>query len=63
MIKREIAQDFLQKKEQKDIQKQRLVKVMQLEGNAQLLGRLLLNDVETVKDKQDYGWHNFRRKA
>ncbi len=34
MIKREIAQDFLQKKEQKDIQKKRLAKVMQLEGKA-----------------------------
>ena len=62
MIKREIAQDFLQKKEQKDIQEKRLTKVMQLGGNAQLLGRLILNDIEAVKDKQGYSWHQLEEK-
>lgn len=57
MIKREVAQDFLQQKKVKDILLQRLVKVKQLEGNAQLLGRLILNDVEEVKDEQNYTWH------
>ena len=57
MIKREVSQEFLQQKKIKDIQKQRLAKVMQLHGNAQLLGRLILNDVETVKDDQNYTWH------
>lgn len=55
MISREQAQDFLKTKLIENHVQVKLEKVNKLSGDAQQLGRLILNDVEAVKDKLSYG--------